>query len=286
VADSSFSPTSSDGVAAKMRAAELMLEGYIQQRRKPLAELALSTLLEIAPEHPRRGDYTTWVAEIDQEVAAHSRVEEVSTGVRLALAAGDLEAARRDLAALDPLDSDAASALASELEHTERSLATDASIEARKRRIETLLAAGEVNDAELEIEKLVNLDVPKVTLDFFRVRLADRRSALRSAAELRSLESVFDQHLRRRGWQSARDVARVVGEQFGDLDRASRMLAEIDRQETDERRSRSVQQGIAALEGFLSRGDRQQAELALRVLRGLSVDESALAPFRRRLETL
>jgi hypothetical protein len=269
-----------------MRAAELMLEGYIQRRRKALAELALSTLLEIAPEHPRRGDYAIWVAEIDQEVAAHSKVEEVSTEVRLALAAGDLEAARRDLAALDPLDSDAASALASELEHTERSLATDASIEARKRRIEALLTAGEVNDAELEIEKLVDQDVPKVTLDFFRRRLADRRSALRSAAELLSLESVFDQHLRRRGWQSARDVARVVGEQFGDLDRASRMLAEIDRQETDERRSRSVQQGIAALEGFLSRGDRQQAELALRVLRGLSVEESVLEPFRRRLESL
>ncbi len=284
--DSSFTSTSSDDVATKIRAAEQMLEGYIQRRKKPLAELALSTLLELAPQHPRRDDYTIWVAEIDQEVAAQSRVEEASTGVRRALMAGDFESARRNLAALEPLDPDAASALAGELETSERTQAADASIEARKQRIESMLTAGEVNDAEVEIEALVELEVPKVTVDFFLRRLKDRREALRSAAELRSLESVFDQHVDRRRWPSARDVARVVGEQFGDLDRASRMLAEIDRQEAGERRKRSVQQGITALEGFLARGDRQQAELALRVLRGLSVGDAELAPYKQRLESL
>jgi|GEM_PF-6694017 len=272
--------------SAKLRTAEQMLEDYIKQRKKPLAELALATLLELAPEHPRRHDYALWVAEIDREVAEQSRVETAADRVRSALALRDVAAARDHLKALRLLDADAAEALAGALEQTAQAVAQDASIDARKQRIESLLVAGEVNDAEAEIEALAEHNVPKVSLDFLRRRLADRRAVLRQQAELRSLESVFERQLERRHWQSASDVARVVGDQLGDLERASHMLAEIDRQEAAERRSRSVQQGLAALEGFLEAGDCQQAEVALRVLRGLSVDESALASYRRRLEAM
>ena len=269
-----------------IRTAEQMLETYIQQGKRPLAELALETLLELVPDHPRADDYRQWVAEIDQEVAERSRVDGSATAVRAAISQGNLPAARQALAALEQLDPDAASAVAMELTHAEQAHAATATIAERKHRIDMLLIQGEVNQAETEIDALAALEVPKVTLDFLRQRLDDRRSALRSEAELRSLESVFTQHVGRRHWQSARDVARVVAEQFGDLERATRMLSEIDRHEAGERRQRSIQQGIDALERFLQAGDRQQAELALRVLRGLSVADSDLEPYRRRLEMI
>lgn len=270
----------------KVRAAEQMLERYIQQGKKPLAELALQTLLELAPEHPRRGDYRQWVAEIDQDVANKARIETALDRVRAAIAVGDEARARAAVRGLAKIDADAAADVEGELAEIERSRAENESIESRKRQIEALLEVGEVNSAEEEIDALSRSAVPKVTLDFLRRRLADRRAELRSQAELQSLQSVFDQHLAQRRWRSARDVARVVVEQFGDAEGASQMLARVDRRETEERRRRSVAQGIATLEGFLESGERQQAELALRVLRGLDLDEQSLAQYRQRLEQI
>ena len=263
-----------------------MLERYIQQGRKPLAEYALQTLLELAPEHPRGGEYRLWVSEIDQDVANKARVDEALGRVRSAIATGNVDRARDALGRLQEIDGDAAASASGELAEIERVRAEDASIESRKRRIEDLLSADEVNSAEEEIDGLAKLAVPKVTLDFLRRRLADRRGELRSRAELQSLESVLEQHLRQRRWRSARDVARVVVEQFGDAARASNMLSRIDQQESMERRRRSIEQGVDTFERFLAAGERKQAALALRVLRGLDIDERELASLHQRLESL
>ncbi len=67
----------SDKRSSNLRATEAMLERSILERRKPLAELALSTLLEMEPDHPRRRDYETWVREIDREAQTQARFEEV-----------------------------------------------------------------------------------------------------------------------------------------------------------------------------------------------------------------
>lgn len=278
--------TGAASAAAKVRAAEQMLERYIQDGKKPLAELALATLLELAPQHPRRDEYRLWVGEIDLEMENRARVEAGLAQVRQAIESGDAGAAQGALGKLRRLDADAADAATGELAEIERKRAEDAIIETRKRRIEDLLMADDVNSAEEEIDGLAQSAVPKVTLDFLRRRLADRRAELRSQAELQSLGSVFEQHLRRRHWQSARDVARVVVEQFGDAERASRMLATVDHHETSERRRRSVDHGIATLERFLEAGERQQAEVVLRVLRGLDVPESELERYRQRLALL
>ncbi|RMH20133.1 MAG: hypothetical protein D6696_08905 [Acidobacteria bacterium] len=270
------------------RAAEEMLERYIQQRKKSLATLALETLLELVPNHPRREDYERWIDEIDREAELQSQIEaEVAAG-RDALDSGDWREAKRVLALLRKLapGSMAAETFARDLERAERSRAEGASIEQRKQRIEALLAARQVNEAEVEIDALAELSVPKVTLDFLRKRLAEIRAELCTAAELESMESVYRQHLARHGWQAARDVAAAIGELCPTSDRAGEMFDEINRLEAEERRQKSVEQGIATLEDFIAQGRRAEAELALKVLRGLDIDDQQLKHFQQRIDRL
>lgn len=273
---------------ANLRAAEEMLERYIQQRKKQLAEFALETLTELAPAHPRLADYRTWVADIDQEVRMQSRLDDELTAGRAALRTDDLASARKRLETLRKLDphSVATEVFSAEIEREEAERLEGATIEERKRRIEQLLEAGDVNAAEEEVDALAELDVSKVSLDFLRHRLDRTRESLRSEAELLSLQSVFEQHLSNQGWQAARDVATTVGQLFPDHPLAGEMFNRVNRLENSYRRRQSIEQGKAALEGFIAEGQRAQAELALKVLRGLAVDEREIASYRARIERM
>lgn len=273
---------------ANLRAAEEMLERYIQQRKKQLAEFALETLTELAPAHPRLADYRTWVADIDQEVRMQSRLDDELTAGRVALRASDLASARKRLDTLRKLDphSVATEVFSAEIERAEAERQEGATIEERKRRIEQLLEAGDVNAAEEEVDALAELDVSKVSLDFLRRRLDRTRESLRSEAELLSLQSVFEQHVSNQGWQAARDVATTVGQLFPDHPLAGEMFNRVNRLENSYRRKQSIEQGKATLEGFIQAGQRAQAELTLKVLRGLVIDEHEMAHYRARIERM
>jgi len=60
---------------ANVRKAEEMLLRYIEQRKKTAAELALQTLREIAPDHPRLAEYAIWVRDLDQEAAQQRQLD-------------------------------------------------------------------------------------------------------------------------------------------------------------------------------------------------------------------
>ena len=127
------------------------------------------------------------------------------------------------------------------------------------------------------------MDVPKLTVDFFRKRLAQAREQAREQAEGEALTAIFRRHLENRDWQSARDVAHRFGERFPDRPEASRFFNQVIEMEAAERRQQSLEQGIATLEKFLAEGKRREAEVAVKLLRQLQLDEQQLARFAERV---
>ncbi len=268
-----------------LRQAEEMLRRYIQQRKKPLAEMALETLLEIAPQHPQRQEYETWVADLDQEVALQRRLDEELAAGRAALRADDPAAARRHLEMLRKLDPEgpATDTLAGEIAAAEQDRAESADIERLKHRVEELIASRRFDDAGNEVQRLAAMDVPKLTVDFFRKRLAEAQHQAREQAEAEALTAIFRRHLENRDWQSARDVAHRFGERFPDRPEASRFFNQVIEMEAAERRQQSLEQGIETLEKFLAEGKRREAEVAVKLLRQLQLDETQVARFAARV---
>lgn len=273
---------------SSLQQAEEMLQRYIRQRKKPLAEMALATLIEIAPEHPRRSDYQRWVADLDRELALQQRVENELGAGRAALRTGDLGLARRHLATLRKLDptGPATDELTRELATEEEVEAESADIERLKQRADKLLANERIDEAEREVERLAVLDVPKLTIDFLRRRLAEARRQIRDRFDAERLLALFEDRIEARDWQGAREVAHRYGERFPDLPDAARLFSQVTGLEADERRQQSLQEGLRTLEGFLAAGQRREAELALELLERLNLDPDRLAQLRQKVRGL
>lgn len=272
---------------ANVRKAEDMLLRYIEQRKKTAAEFALEALSEIAPNHPKLAEYRIWVRDVDKEAAAQLELDSELAAGRLALQVGDLQVARRHLEKLKSLDAQATATvqLASEISQAEAGQAETADIEGIKQRFEEHLLALRIREAEVELEHLAQHVVPKVTLDRLRVRLEEFRSADRSLKELEAFEQLFAEYVRRSQWQKARDVAQKAGKRFPDHPRPAAMFNEVNVREASDRQKESIRQGVAALEQFISQGKRDEAELALKLLKG-KIDDGELAQFAERVQAL
>ncbi|HYO13710.1 MAG TPA: protein kinase [Thermoanaerobaculia bacterium] len=256
--------------AAPQRATETeqVLANYLQKKQLPLARLALETLLELAPEHPRTAEYRDRIALLAEEVEKDKRAEAALTAGREALARKDLKAARRELESVVRNDSSGkrAEALAREIETAERDTRQGEEFEARKRRFEELLAALRVVEAEQELAALARLDVPRVTLDFYRERLAEVRSQIRQEERVGVFEMRYQNALRDRSWLAAREVAHELGNTVPHNPRVAEMLDEVNRLEAEDRRRQAVEQGVRQVETFVEQGDAAKAELALKIL--------------------
>ncbi len=273
---------------SNLQATEEMLTRYIQQRKKTLAELALETLVELAPNHPRRADYQTWVADLDQELARERKIKQQLDDGRAALRQDDLATAEKHLEALHKLDpeSPATEQLAADIAAAAQGQALSAGIERAKQKLEELLAAGRLDEAEQQMAQLSRLDVPKVTIDFLRKRLEDGRRQLRDRAEAEQLVSVFDRHLAAQDWPNAREVAQRFGQRFPASTRAAELFKRVNDLEAVERRQQSIDEGLAAVERFIGYGDRHNAELALKLLSSLELDSEQLARLQARVQRL
>ncbi len=192
--------------------------------------------------------------------------------------------ARRQLQALRKLDAIAAERFATELSAVEREHAAGASIEQRKATIETLLGTGQVDAAEAEIDQLSELGATKIAVDFLRQRVAVLRRGEQHRAEIVALEKAFDERLEQRDWAAARDIAHRLGD-LGGSDTGP-LYERLGRFEAEHRRRQSIEQGLATLEGFIARGRRAEAQLALQVLRGLDLDPRQLQLFQQRVNRL
>ncbi|MEM7582513.1 MAG: hypothetical protein AAF560_03965 [Acidobacteriota bacterium] len=271
-----------------LRATEEMLTRYIQQRKKPLAKLALTTLVEMAPNHPRRTDYTTWVADLDEEVELQRRADELLAAGRAAVISGDFSKAAKHLGTLNKVDpgSRATEQLERELAQAQQGEAESADIERAKQRLEELLANGELDAAEQQMEQLGQMDLPKVTIDFWRKRLQDHRSRVRDEAEAAELITAFEGHLAVGAWPSAREVAQRFSQRFPTSPRGAALFSQVNDHEAAQRRQQSLDEGLATLERFIGQGDRHNAELALKLLANLDLEPERLAQLEARVRSL
>jgi Tfp pilus assembly protein PilF len=247
---------------------EQVLNQYLQRKQVPLARLALETLCELSPAHPKRAHYEGWLGMLAEEVERDKRAEAALAAGRAALARKDLKAARRELeniARSDP-SGKRAEVFNGELEAAEREARQDAEAEEHVRRLEKALAEHRVADAERELAGIAKLDLPRVTLDSYRQRVAEARSLNAQQEKASRLEWLFRKHLEERDWFRARETAVEMGQTFPGSARSTEMFAEAERLEAEHRKEQAVEQGVRQVEAFVAQGDAAKAELALKIL--------------------
>ena len=247
---------------------EQVLTNYLQRKQLPLARLALETLLEIQPDHPKRADYEGWIQLLADEAEKAKRAEAALAAGRAALERKDFQAARRELETIASNDATGkrAEAFNDELERAERETRENAEIEQRRRRFEELIAAHRVVDAKEELDALARLDMPRVTLDFYREQLAEARAGIHKEEQDAVFARRYRQAVEDHNWFAAREVAQELEKAQPGSPRATAMYAEIERLETIHRRQQAVEQGVQQVETFIEQGDAAKAELALKIL--------------------
>jgi serine/threonine protein kinase len=247
---------------------EQVLANYLKRKQLPLARLALETLLEIQPDHPRRAEFESRLQVLGEETERTKLAEAALAAGRAALANGDLKAARRELETVarnDPTGK-RAEALSHDLEEAERRAQQSAEIERRHRHFEKLLAAHRLVEAKDELDALEKLDVSRVTLDFYREELQEARAGIQTEEQTAIFERRYRQALADHDWFAAREVAEELETAQPASSRAAAMYSEVERLETVHRRQQALEQGVRQVETFIDKGDAAKAELALKIL--------------------
>ncbi len=247
---------------------EQVLSNYIQRKQLPLARLALETLAELDPQSPKRAEHEAALGRLSQELEQEKRAAAALEAGREALARNDIQAARRELEVVvrnDP-SGKKAGALRSEVEAAEREARTGVELDERRRRFDEMLKEHRVRDAEQELEALSQLDIPRVTLSFYRERLDEMKSLVAREERVSFLEMRFRKHLEDHDWFAAREDATEMGKTVPASPRAAEMFAHVERLEAEFRKQQSLEQGVKQVEDFIQKGDAARAELALKIL--------------------
>jgi eukaryotic-like serine/threonine-protein kinase len=262
--------------------AEKALRRYLERKQLPLARLALETLLELTPRHPNRADYESWVTLLADEVEQDRRAEIALAAARAAIVRRDFAKARQelDLVRRNDLSGERAEALERELEDVEQGLRQGADFERHKQRLDELLAARKLPEAEREIEQLAGLGLSNFTLDSYRERLRETRLATDQERQTAPIEKRYREVLQARDWFAAREAAMEMESIAPASPRAAAMYGEVERLESIHKHQQAAEQGVHQVEAFLEKGDLRNAELALRIL--LSIDPENR--HRKRLE--
>jgi serine/threonine protein kinase len=247
---------------------EQVLSNYIQRKQLPLARLALETLAELDPQSPKRAEHEAALGRLSQELEQEKRAAAALEAGREALARKDVQAARRELEIVvrnDPSGKKAAS-LRADVEAAEREARTGLELDERRRRFDEMLKDHRVRDAEQELEALSQLDIPRVTLSFYRERLDEMKSLVAREERVSFLEMRFRKHLENHDWFAAREDANEMGKTVPASPRAAEMFAHVERLESDYRKQQSLEQGVRQVEDFIQKGDAARAELSLKIL--------------------
>src|SRR5688572_19608682 len=247
---------------------EQVLSNYIQRNQLPLARLALETLAELDPQSPKRAEHEAALGRLSQDLEQEKRAAAALEAGREALARKDVQAARRELEAVvlnDP-SGKKAEALRAEVEAAEREARTGAELDERRRRFDEMLKDHRVRDAEQELEALSQLDIPRVTLSFYRERLDEMKSLVAREERVSFLEMRFRKHLEEHDWFAGREDATEMGKTVPASPRAAEMFAHVERLESDFHKQQSLEQGVRQVEDFIQKGDAARAELALKIL--------------------
>src|SRR5688500_2690229 len=264
--------------------AEGMLEKYLLDRQQTLAGLALETLLDLYPNHPKKGDYESWVGHLAQDAEQQKRAERLYADAQGAVARGELHVARRRLEEVERLDLSGklAGALLAEINETERSSERGRHAQSVRTRLEDALRRGAVEEADRQLEALAALEVTKVTLDTLRGQGEDAKQRREQDEAAGAFEAAFAEATARADWYAARETARQMQDALPGHPRPRQMMTELSRLQEHDQRQRAVEEGLRAFEGYLQSGALSQAELALKVLRGMGGDDPRIGEAERR----
>lgn len=265
-----------------------LFERYIEQGKVKLARMTLDTIEEMAPEHPKLSELGRRLSELDHNAPDRDRLKYLVESGHKALVDGDLRQAERWLQMLDESapQSEERRELAREINRRRDERSRSERIELHRQRLESLLARGDWEDAERELDALSNLEVTRVTLQNYGQRLRTGRERQQEESQLEVFERQFREACESRDWQGALDVAHRLGETDLAPERAHAMSSEARELEEDDRKTRSIEQGTAQLETLLASGDARGAKTALRILIGIDPEFEGRAEWERKVAEL
>ncbi len=281
-------PAAPDPRQAQIAEAERLLDKYLREHKQSLAQFALSTLLELAPNHPRRGDYESWVRLIEGEVQRLKRCEAAVDEGRQALARGDLKLARQRLDFVEKNDpsNHLTESFAAEIESHERQTRSDADLERRRDRLEELLDNRRLADAERELERLSSAGLARVSVETYRLRISDIAALAERDARATEYEKRYREKVAERDWMAARDVVIEFERTVPDSPRAAQLYAEISRLEEIHRKRQGIEQGARQVESFLAQRKVPEAELALKILLQMDPEHPQRAQLEQKVRAL
>ncbi len=266
--------------------AEQMLEKYLLDRSQTLAGLALETLLDLYPNHPKRHDYLTWIGSLADEAERQKLAERIFADGQGAVEHGDLAAARRGLEELERQDPTGklAGSLLAEINEAERSQQRGQQVASVKRQVEDALRRGAVDEASQGVDQLSALEVTKVTLDLLRGQVDEARLRREHEEATATHERAYREAVSRHDWHAARGAAHRLEAAVPEGGRARQMLAEVSRLQEIEQKQQAIAEGLRAFDGYLRAGQLEQAETALKVLRQMGGDDDRVVEAERRLD--
>ena len=266
--------------------AAALVERYLKTKQIPLARLALETLLELAPTHPKRGDYEHWIELVGEEAEQEKEAAQLLADARESLRADEPRTARRSLGQLEKLDPDQAAVLRREIDEAEADREKTAELDSHRQRLQQLLDERKIEEAQGEIKALADLGAAKVTLDLWRARLEEARTSAVGEAQAAVFREAFRERLEHGDFPGARAVAGEYQRTSPDDPRPAELFAEVARLEQERERSRAIAQGESQVDEYIEAGDAGKAELALKVLLQMAPDHKRRKQFEKKIAKL
>ncbi len=274
--------------AAKVAEAERLLVKYLQENKQSLAGFALETLVELDPHHPRRELFGSAIKIMGEERGKMEIAGAILTEGRDALLHGDLSAARRKLEQLEKSDPtlQLSDALRASIETAEQQAASDAAVDRRRENLESLLQNHRLDEAERELQRLSTTGLAKVSVENYRLRIADIAALAEREARSHDFERQYREKVQARDWYAARDVVLDFERAVPDSPRPALLFNEISRLEEVHRRQQGIEQGVMQLENFLRLRKRADAELAFKIVLQMDPEYPRRAEFESRIHSL
>lgn len=266
--------------------AEAMVKRYLQKKQLELARLALSTLVELQPDHRGRADYEACVQGLAEELQLDRRAAEVLAAGREALSKGDVKLAKKQADRLERIAPDLADRLVAEIAEAETVDRRESEVGEVRERLENLLEGGRLAEVRTEIDRLGDLGVSRVTVELYRSRLVELVEQGRTEAAIAARRKAFEDCVAAGDFQGAREVVGALQEELPGHALIDELLGRVSRLEQDDARTRAITQGVAQIEKFIVAGDAAKAELALRVLVQMDPENRRRKQFEKQIEKL
>ncbi len=275
-------------IAAKSAEAERLLVKYLQENKQSLASFALETLLELEPHHPRRELFASAIQIMGEERGKMEIAGGILAEGRDALLHGDLAAARKRLEQLEKSDPtlQLAEALRASIATAEQQAASAAAVDRRRENLESLLESHRLDEAERELQRLSATGLAKVSVETYRLRIADIAALAERDSRAHEFERQYKEKVQARDWFAARDVVLEFERAIPDSPRPTLLFNEISRLEEVHRRQQGIEQGVLQLEGYLRQKKRPEAELAFKILLQMDPEYPRRSEFETRIQNM